>query len=93
MREGKRFGLSAKQKADIWQRSKSGHSLHEACSILRDAVENVAHAHHIVRDPANGPIWLQKDDSKEGRVNLKKAFEDEKGTRLFERLDVLHSDC
>src|ERR1700712_2537857 len=29
MREGRRFGLSSEQKADIWRRWKAGESLHE----------------------------------------------------------------
>ena len=29
MRQGRRFGLSAEQKADIWRRWKAGESLHE----------------------------------------------------------------
>ena len=29
MRQGRRYGLSAEQKADIWQRWKAGESLHE----------------------------------------------------------------
>jgi hypothetical protein len=29
MRRGRRYGLSAEQKADIWNRWKSGESLHE----------------------------------------------------------------
>src|ERR1700678_4719547 len=33
----------------------------EARSILRDAVEYVAHAHHMLRDPGNVAIWHTKD--------------------------------
>jgi hypothetical protein len=29
MRQGKRFGLSAMQKSDLWRRWKAGQSLHE----------------------------------------------------------------
>lgn len=36
--------------------------LQEARSVLRDAVESVAHAHHMLRDPANLKAWLSKDD-------------------------------
>src|ERR1035441_6299524 len=32
----------------------------EARSILRDAVETVAHAHHMLRDPANQLIWMKR---------------------------------
>jgi hypothetical protein len=29
MKQGKRFGLSAEQKSDVWRRWKAGQSLHE----------------------------------------------------------------
>jgi hypothetical protein len=29
MKQGKRFGLSAEQKSDVWRRWKSGQTLHE----------------------------------------------------------------
>lgn len=61
----------------------------EARSILRDAVENVAHAHHMLRDPANQRIWLQKDDPV-GVKAFKKAFEDNKKTKLFADLTELY---
>jgi len=34
----------------------------EARSILRDAVEFVAHAHHMLKDPRLQTIWLNKND-------------------------------
>jgi hypothetical protein len=34
--------------------------LQEARSVLRDGVELVAHAHHMLRNPANLKVWLEK---------------------------------
>jgi hypothetical protein len=61
----------------------------EARSILRDAVETVAHAHHMLRDPANQLIWMKKDEPS-GEKAFKKAFEDNKKTGLFAGLAELH---
>jgi len=41
--------------------------LPEARSIMRDAVEFVAHAHHMLKDPALQVVWLNKLD--DGRVS------------------------
>src|SRR5260370_11190341 len=61
--------------------------LAEARSILRDAIEFVAHAHHMLGDPALQLKWLSKNDEA-------KAFKDpfEKNTKagLFNGLDELH---
>src|SRR5258706_16361624 len=38
MKQGKRFGLSAEQKSDVWRRWKSGQTLHE---IGRALVKNI----------------------------------------------------
>lgn len=54
----------------------------ESGSILRDAVENVAHAHHMLRDPANQMIWLRKDEPA-GKKAYKKSFEENKRANLF----------
>jgi hypothetical protein len=54
----------------------------EARSILRDAVENVAHAHHMLRDPANQMIWLKQDEPA-GKKAFKVTFENNKATNLF----------
>jgi hypothetical protein len=61
----------------------------EARSILRDAVENVAHAHHMLRDPANQLIWLKKDEPS-GKKAFRKVFEEDKRTGLFAGLAELH---
>ncbi len=61
----------------------------EARSILRDAVETVAYAHHMLRDPANQLIWMKKDEQS-GEKAFKKAFEENKRTGLFSGLAELH---
>jgi hypothetical protein len=61
----------------------------EARSILRDAVETVAHAHYMLRDPANQLIWMKKDEPS-GKKAFKKAFEDNKKTGLFSGLAELY---
>ncbi|MGD0858386.1 MAG: hypothetical protein ABR912_03610 [Terracidiphilus sp.] len=61
----------------------------EARSILRDAVENVAHAHHMLRDTANQWIWMKKDEPA-GKKAFKSAFEENKKTNLFADLTELH---
>jgi hypothetical protein len=61
----------------------------EARSILRDAVENVAHAHHMLRDPANQLIWMKKDEPS-GKKAFKTVFEESKKTGLFSGLSELH---
>ena len=59
----------------------------EARSILRDAVEFVAHAHHMLSDPALQLKWLGKNDQEEV---FKDAFERNKKAGLFKGLDELH---
>jgi len=59
----------------------------EARSILRDAIEFVAHAHHILRDPALQITWLNKNDELKA---FKDAFERDKKEKLFKGLDELH---
>jgi hypothetical protein len=61
--------------------------LAEARSILRDAIEFVAHAHHMLSDPALQLKWLDKNDQEEA---FKDAFERNKKTGLFNGLDELH---
>lgn len=61
----------------------------EARSILRDAVETVAHAHHMLRDPQNQKIWFEKDETS-GRKVFKKVFEENKKTGLFAGLEELY---
>jgi len=59
----------------------------EARSILRDAVEFVAHAHHMLKDPALQLVWLNKLDDKEA---WSKEFWHNKATGLFAGLDMLY---
>lgn len=59
----------------------------EARSILRDAVEFVAHAHHMLKDPELQTVWLDKDVEEEA---FKDAFERNKKRELFDGLKELH---
>ncbi len=63
-----------------------GGTLPEARSIMRDAVEYAAHAHHMLKDPALQELWLNKLDDQ-------KAWEQEfwhnKPTQLFDGLPKL----
>ena len=59
----------------------------EARSILRDAVEFVAHAHRLLKDPDLQTIWLNKNDDEEA---FKKEFWYSKETGLFAGLDELY---
>lgn len=62
----------------------------EARSILRDAVEFVAHAHAMVNDPELQKTWLNRNDDAAALKAFKKAFAEEKKNRLFKGLDELH---
>jgi hypothetical protein len=61
--------------------------LAEARSILRDAVEFVAHAHRMVGDPDLQLTWLNRNEEAEA---FKDAFERYKKTGVFNGLDELH---
>jgi hypothetical protein len=63
--------------------------IQEARSILRDAVENVAHAHHMLRDQNNLKIWLDKDDP-QGKKAFHQCFEANKKTNLFKGIEDLY---
>jgi hypothetical protein len=67
--------------------------LAEARSILRDAVEFVAHAHAMVGDPELQKVWLSKNDDKAALEAFKDAFERHKKDGLFKGLDELHKVC
>lgn len=62
----------------------------EARSILRDAVECVAHAHRMLSDPNLQLTWLSKNDGTIEEKAFKKAFEHNKKIGLFKGLDELH---
>jgi hypothetical protein len=61
--------------------------LAEARSILRDAVESVAHAHRMLTDPQLQTVWLNKDQDAEA---FKDACERHKKEGLFTGLEELH---
>jgi hypothetical protein len=60
----------------------------EARSILRDAIEFVAHAHTMLRDPQLQAVWLGRNDDEEA---FKNAFERHKKEGLFKGLDELYA--
>ncbi len=64
--------------------------LGEARSILRDAIECVAHAHRILLDPALQQVWLRKEDGAAELKAFKDCFEHRKKDNLFDGLDELH---
>jgi len=59
----------------------------EARSILRDAIEFVAHAHAMLRDPKLQEVWLSKNDEEEA---FREAFERHKKEGVFAGLGELH---
>jgi hypothetical protein len=61
--------------------------LPEARSILRDAAEFVAHAHHMLKDPALQVVWLNRLDDDEAFM---REFWHSKQTGLFAGLDELY---
>lgn len=61
--------------------------LAEARSILRDAIEFVAHAHAMVRDPKLQTVWLSKNEEQQAFVD---AFERHKKEGIFKDLEELH---
>jgi hypothetical protein len=65
------------------------HCMQEARSVLRDAVECVAHAHHMLRNPANLRAWEEKNQPG-GLKAFKAAFENNKRTVLFQGIEDLY---
>jgi hypothetical protein len=63
--------------------------LPEAHSILRDAIESVAHGHRLFSDPELTRVWLEKNDSEVGAEAFKKEFWYSKEEKLFDGLDNL----
>ena len=61
----------------------------EARSILRDAIEFVAHAHWMLGDPELQKTWLNKNDN-DALKAFKDAFEHFKRDRVFKGLDELY---
>jgi hypothetical protein len=62
-------------------------SLPEARSIMRDAVEFAAHAHHMLKDPAKQEVWLNELDDEKA---WDKEFWDNKKRVLFEGIPLLY---
>jgi hypothetical protein len=59
----------------------------EARSILRDAIEFVAHAHTMLRDPQLQAVWLSKNEDQKAFTD---AFERHKKQGVFNGLEELH---
>lgn len=64
--------------------------LAEARSILRDAIEFVAHAHAMLLDAKLQKTWLNKNDGGGALEAFKNAFERHKKQNVFKGLDELH---
>jgi hypothetical protein len=64
--------------------------LAEARSIMRDAIEFIAHAHSMVDDPELQKKWLSKNDDPTALQAFKDAFESYKADRVFKGLGELH---
>ena len=64
--------------------------LAEARSILRDAIEFVAHAHSMVGNPELQKTWLSKNDDNAALKAFNKAFGEKKKKGVFKGLDELH---
>lgn len=62
----------------------------ESRSILRDAIEFVAHAQAMISDPELQKTWLSKNDGNAALEEFKNAFERQKKTGVFKGLDELH---
>jgi hypothetical protein len=64
--------------------------LAEARSILRDAIEFLAHAHTMLSDVNLQTTWLDKVNGKQEEEAFKDAFERNKKRGLFNGLEELH---
>jgi hypothetical protein len=64
--------------------------LQEARSLLRDAIECVAHGHHMLKDPELQRIWTEKDKLGGAKI-FQKAFQESKKDNLFAGLGELHT--
>jgi len=62
----------------------------EARSLLRDAVECVAHGHRMLADPELQKTWLSKNDGKAALEAFKDAFVRQKKKGLFKGLEELY---
>ncbi len=61
--------------------------LAEARSILRDAIEFVAHGHTMIHDQQLQNVWISKNDEEQA---FKDAFERNKKAGIFKGLEELH---
>ena len=66
------------------------HCMAEGRSILRDAIEFVAHAHTMVGDTELQKTWLRKNDGEAALEAFKEAFERHKKEGVFRGQEELH---
>jgi hypothetical protein len=62
----------------------------EAHSIVRDAIESVAHGHRLLSEPELIRVWLQNGEDEAATTAFKEAFWHDKEQRLFSGLDELY---
>ena len=62
----------------------------EAHSILRDAIESVAHGHRLFSDPELQKIWVQRNDDDAATDAFRDAFWHSKAEKLFDGIPELH---
>jgi hypothetical protein len=62
----------------------------EAHSILRDAIESLAHAHRVLSDVALQRIWVERNDGEAGRKAFDREFWHSKREKLFVGLPDLY---
>jgi hypothetical protein len=63
--------------------------LTEAHSILKDAIESVAHGHRLFSDLALQKVWLQRNDGGTGVEDFNREFWYSKEDKLFDGLPEL----
>ncbi len=63
--------------------------LTEAYSILRDAIESVAHGHRLFSDPALQVIWFEKNAGATSSEDFNREFWHSKESKLFDGLPEL----
>lgn len=61
----------------------------EAHSIVRDAVESVAHGHKLLSNPELIQVWLKKGEDETAKNAFNREFWDSKKDRLFDGLPDL----
>ena len=63
--------------------------LTEAYSLIRDAIESVAHGNRVLADPNLRTVWFSKNDGSTAEENFKSEFWYAKEAKLFDGLPKL----